>query len=699
MSNPTFHVRDLIHQSEVETWKMVQTYPLAQPIDIVFDDGTLTVNVRTTFISWYFWQLFKHYPNTPIVMRHHLQCHHFDSSAFNKLATIIIGDIRLSEDVDFNTMSVHVMDVLNTLYNSAVANLGDWVATIDATDYVEILYHPEVERQRQACIDKGTPSAISELYKNLPKTIEADDFLPHNAIKADVEMRNSKVNQVMQCVAVIGFRTDIDGHVFSDPIFSCYGTGLKNMAHVMMESRAASKALLAARDPITATEYFNRRMQLLDQSIVGMAYHLPKFEEDIRIRKMIPQATNCGTRDTLPWKIYPGNEKNVIGRYYYEVDPLEHRNAPLYCIETMEQAKALVNKNIFLRTPLMCDAKKDNCLCHICFGQLADTIPHMSNVGHIAAYVLGAIISQKTLSAKHYTASAEVIAIHLEPTDMKYIQLDPKRNELIYLYNKNMFGQVSLLMHMDDVGDLTQAMNADDVRELSIDKITSLTRVGIKQVTEDFEETEWVTVSDASRHSSLSYAMLEYIKKHNYTMSGSKCIEVSLKDWNFNDVAFQLPKKQLNTLDFMKRLAKMIEDGPKGIDKKGLDPSNPKDLSTFLKKVTKFAWSEISVPMVYLETTILSTLVENIEEHDYRISSNNYKRDFSSVADIIKNRSIGEGLTFEEQSNILVDGSSYDHERPRTPHTYDALFYSKPPYYLLQYPEYAKEFDKVWGNK
>ena len=136
----------------------------------------------------------------------------------------------------------------------------------------------------------------------------------------------------------------------------------------------------------------------------------------------------------------------------------------------------------------------------------------------------------------------------------------------------NKYEDVTILLPVEAVTNLAQAMSTTNLRELSIFKVSHLSKVGIKYTDDDEEIMDFATVSGPSRPSSLTLDFLEHIRKVGYSQENPKHIEVSLKGWDFNKPAFQLPQKQINMLDFMKQFSSMLESDGNSSIKKGLDP-------------------------------------------------------------------------------------------------------------------------------
>ena len=231
-------------------------------------------------------------------------------------------------------------------------------------------------------------------------------------------------------------------------------------------------------------------------------------------------------------------------------------------------------------------------------------------------------------------------------------------------------------------------MSTTNLRELSIFKVSHLSKVGIKYTDDDEEIMDFATVSGPSRPSSLTLDFLEHIRKVGYSQENPKHIEVSLKGWDFNKPAFQLPQKQINMLDFMKQFSSMLESDGNSSIKKGLDPNNPEDLVAFLRTIYEYSHSHnVHINVTYLSIATLALLVRSVENNDFRIPSDYSNAEFASSSSIMHQRSIGAALAFEEQGNVILNSKSYLKEH-RVPHPMDAMFINQP----------DEQYFKKWGK-
>ena len=661
--------RDILALTEDDLWAWEKSHDPTVPVKIEFDavdvggvlyDGLVgTYSIQSTVLSWYIWKIHRLYPETPLLDNHHIGGYNFTSKSIPDIMTRIVNTLIPTYwgRISFEELGKDVLVVENDIYNMVINHLGEYVGTMDATDFIELFYNEDIKTARENCISDGSARAIRELYEAIPRIVDHKDFLPNNAIADNIRLRSTPMGQIIQSIGIRGKVTDIDSSVFPNTIFGSFGSGINDIADFIVESRSASKALIFQKDPIRDTEYFNRRLQILNQTV----------------RWVVPG--DCGSTKYLSWHVQPGDLKSLAGRYYRDDD------GKLKVIDiTKSSTNRLVGKTILLRSPTTCNHGSRYGVCHTCLGNIALTIPLGANVGHLAAYIIGEKTTQPVLSVKHLDDSAEIKEIALDLNDLKYVRLSSKRNELI-MFNSNLAKKrnLTILLPVENVGNLTQAMATDKLSELSIYKISKLEKIGVKYEVEKEGMTivDWVMVSGPSRLSSLSIPFLEHIKKVKYFQEDSKYIEVRLDGWDYNQPAFQLPLKQINMLDFMAHFSDMIECGPKDKAKRGLDPSNPADLVSYVRSLYEYSSQYIDVPLVYLEVTTLGLMIRSGSEHDYRIPEVDEPAEFASADNIMLSRSVGSALAYMEQANTIYNPNSYKQEH-RVPHPMDVLFCPDP---------------------
>lgn len=670
----TLDARSVLTLTEDQLWDLDEQYEPSEKIIISFDDVDMAgCTIRETIISRYFWELLVLYPEAPLLAKHHLHEERMGGSTPITHMTRIVKTIieTYGNRLNYDVFTKQIYQTMNNVYNMVVERLGAFIESMDARHYVEVLNHPEIQAIRQKCIEGGTPKHIRELNEEIPKLLKDPNFLPGNPQAETVRQKTVSVGQALQCIGIIGIRTDIDSTLFREPILECFATGTKNIWDFMKESRSASKALMFQKDPIRDTEYFNRRLQLLFQVI----------------QHLIPG--DCGSQYTIPWEVQSGDLEGLNGKYYYD------DNNTLHCINPKDtKSLSLVGKTIRLRSPTVCLHTARGAVCECCAGRISKSIPHGTNLGHVAAYSIGEKITQNVLSTKHLDGSAEIKDIDLDKEDIKTVHLSKTDNTIIKLQKRLQKHQdLRLVLSVDEVSNLPQIMEARNIDGLSIFKISRLSKVGVRFWEEDTEALNWAVVSGPSRPSSLSRPMIKYIRENRYKQHDTKFIEVDLSKWDFDQPAFVLPQRQINMLDFMKAFAQMLECNPNEKDsvKKGLIASKPEDIATYIRAVYEFSSQYIHIPIMYLEIATLALMIRSSEHEDYRLVDVHGDRDWASNSAIMQKRSMSGALAYEEQANTILNSKSYT-KINRPSHPMDALFMPNlNPAFFNKWKDYFKD--------
>lgn len=665
--NNLLSARHILNLSEEDLWLLDNQYPPKEKLQIQFDDVISLATIREVIVSRYFWNLHVLYPELPLLAKHCLgETHMQAKTPVNHMTTIMGTILETYPDVDMDALARNIYITMNVIYNMVVAKLASYVDTMDARDYIEVLYHPDINAARERCISIGTAKAIEDLYDRILDIVSVEGFLPGNSLIEDLRQKLSSTGQVLQFIGMIGYRTDIDSSRFDKPIMESFTTGLNKIGDFMKESRSASKALMFQKDPIRTTEYFNRRLQLLLQTV----------------RYLVPG--DCGSTETIPWEVQPDDLKALTGKYY-----IDEEDGKLYSIRPKSvRSMLLQGKMINLRSPTRCKLTSHNAVCEVCAGRIASMIPKGTNLGHVAAYTMGEKITQTVLSVKHLDGSTKIREIDLDENDRRYVRLSTDRAEIIKFQKKWKGKEITLLLPVEHVTNITQAMAANNLNALSIFKISRLWKVGVRYLDDDETVFDWVTVSGPSRPSSLTHAFLSYIKEYGYVQENPKYLEVSLTHWDFDQPVFQLPQKQINMLDFMNELSNMIEGSAKETTKKGLNPGNRDDISAYLRSLHEFCSEHISIPLTYLEIATLALLIRSEANNDYRLIDYKDQGDWASSSSIMLSRSVGSALAYEEQLKTFLSQQSYD-KKHRQSHPIDAIFLPNldPDFFKKWYPE------------
>lgn len=627
----TYNARELIAMTKEQVWSL----PNEQVI-LIFDDGELKTHARANIISWYYWEMHRQYPTAPIFKSHHMGNGHYTPNVHLNLSSNIMWDIyfALNEVPSVDHLCRLVYGITGELYNDMTYRLESHVTTVSLLDYVEIHEHP-VSKEVKATT-KPTDDSISDAYATMKHLLYKTKEMPTNNITKFCRADLVSAGQVVQSVAPRGFVTEIDSRIFRHPIMNSYMEGMLSLQDSLVESRSGAKALLAQKDPLEHTEYFNRRMQLGCSVIQNL--HMG----------------DCGTKRTVKFKVQSESLPQLAGKYY-----LDEEEGTLAVVGVKD--KHLIGKSIKLRSSMVCEHKDPYGVCSTCMGQLALSVPRGTNIGHVAATELCAQVSQAVLSTKHLDVSSSAVSIDLSEHDRKYVYIG-QSGDKIYINKPKKFTKMSLVVDSADVKHIGDISRIDDVTELSSTKMSSCRYIKLVIENEDMEDVVLLNVSSGKNLSSLSLDMLMHLKESGWELNGDGHYVIDLTGWEYTKAILILPMKHMNMLDFMDIIKVMVESTSKSKEEIGGDHKRLMDydsLSYALTDLHLIVAEKIRVNIAHLEIIIRSILIRDDTKCDHRMPLPNTPVLFGSYRANMENRSLSGLMAFEAQSKALRRAESY----------------------------------------
>jgi hypothetical protein len=617
-----------------------------QLVNIRFDDGELLTGWRATIYSWYMWRYHAVYPTTPLLIKHHIGNKRLTRDTHVKTMTKCLWS---AFDASNGTLDVEVLckmayDITNDMFNDS-EYVEEWITTLSADDFIEILDHPKIKELN----DNTQENAISigATYKGITAILKDEHELSDNRLANAVKSNLVKLGQALQCVGPRGYLTDLDSHRFDKPVMGSYGGGIYDLYGSGVESRSGAKSLVYNKELIKDTEYFNREMQLLGQTILGL------IDGD------------CGTTRTLPKVIQDANDlRNLDGKYYVTENGLR----------TISGADIhLIGQKVQLRAVSLCETPHRGYLCKTCYGDLSLSIPRGTNPGHVSTTEVGRSITQKVLSNKHLDQSSMIEAIVLDNHDKQFLKV--MRNGAKLGLADGLHGlPVSITFPRECTPYLADINSVEEIAEHSLPRYSQINSVVMNVLRKGgIMESAGVNVSVSSRIGYFTAPFLKHIKTVGWTITSNGDYEVTLNGWDVARPIFALPMKQMNMLDFKKEVEGMIKRSKKFPAGKGSpDLSNPQVLSDEICALYDLLNKRIGANFVHVEVIMHATLIVSEEGRDYRIPHPWEHREFGRFTDILKFRSMSAALAYEKQVDALNNPVSYLIKQ-RMSHTYDAV--------------------------
>lgn len=678
--------RNFMNQDIVAEWPLPD-----EKLEIEFDDGVLTTTTRRTALSWFCWELHRKFPRTPLNVSHHVGNSFPSAETIPRTISNIMRDLHYTYFTPGVEHSNHdacydredawrvVKDIGNEIYNQLSINLEEWQVSINAFHLLELFDYPPIVEVRQAV--RPNQLSITTAYDRATEILMKDPAILHNPIVRGLRSKQIKIAQFLQILICRGYLTDIDQVIFRKPITTGYFEGLTQLHDIMIESCSAKKALMFTKKPLRIVEYFNRKMQLSTTVVDKLIW------DDCGSDKYAEIPVDSVILQHLEGKIYLGADGKL--------KPIRAED------------RHLVGKTIQMRSGMFCRHRGEGAVCHVCFGELAWSVPRETSLGHVCATELCREGSQRTLSVKHLDGSSVVEEIVIPEEYLPYIDIcaaDPEETDTLVSeagdppammkaqkkteellgeelptsakessllkFNPRLKKMKPILIlaatpdkNMENGAGLVSINKETAIERLNIHRFTSFREVQIK-VTNLREETTcvFVPVSQGARLASLSRVMLYYIQEHGYTVDehGNFCIDLS--EWDFAQPSFSLPRRHASTLDFMAAVEAFIRSPAKKSERNGFSGkmlTGYDDPVAALLDFSDLVNSKLRVNVAHLEVILLSLMRPADDLDDYGLPPFDRPSKFEEHRTLMQYRSSGVQLAYERQPDMIEDPDSY----------------------------------------
>lgn len=633
------NIRDVFNMPYDQVWALTPGEYV-----YVFDNSEeLQCNHKHIILDKYMLDLFKYYPNTPIVPKcsvaYTLKNSYYTSDTHIKTLENIFKHIceynNLLSYSQKEQLVKAIYEIFNNIYNQVVARISDCVSTIDATDFVEIVKNEDISYIHENL--QHNPEGIDKAYKQIKFTMLNYPNKTNRFVKA-YRAKSINENQANQCIGPRGFVTDLDRTVFKMPIVNGFIKGMGSLFEIMAESRTAAKSLNANDRHIQISEYTSRRLQLLSMVV----------------EKVVD--TDCGSDEYMDILVTPTNLENMKGKYYLD------ENNQLKALDGTE--KHLIDKNIKIRTILGCKLNNQHHVCAVCLGKVSQNFLNNSNLGYTMTSYLMEKTTQSILSTKHLTHSVRKSTIVLEGLANKYFRADQDNN--IYLNKELDTKDLFIILPNNRLNKLVDVLNIPNTN-VALSKIGELDEVCLFRAKTSTKPKDYdtVVISYKDRLSTITKEFLEHIKSSSVGSDARGNFIVPLENFDKNNPIFHNTLKETNVVSFVNKISSIIETNKDKI-------TNPYEK---LQLLFKHVLDNFSCDLSILEVLIYSTTVFNSYLNDYRLGRKSVHKSCESKSNIFKFRSMGQLLPFEEQIRYIVhDAHIVFDSKNRIKHPMDTLF-------------------------
>jgi len=653
--------RSLLNYTTDQLWEI-----LTGDFTLVFEDGEINTNAKETLYSAYSWRFHKEYPNTPLLMRHHVQHTLAGGKLGSKTHLKLLGDVMwTTHDVYIgeldgielrDTLSRIVYELTNVMYSDLSYRVEADVVSLDIVDFIEIMSYPEVDK----VLSNLTPdqASIDRSYAVLTDILTSPDKLPHNPVVRAVQANLVDRNQVLQCLGPRGYLTDIDSVIFNTPIMRGYVAGLRSVHDSMIESRSSAKSLFFSKSPLEDAEYFSRKLQLLCQIVKNL------------------HPGDCGSQKYLTWHLrgpevengvvlYKGDLAYLEGKYY-----LDQESNTLLAVKKTD--KHLYGKTIQIRSVVAgCLHPDPHGLCSTCFGELSYSVPENTNIGHMCATSMTEKSSQSVLSVKHSDGSSVITGIVLPIEFKEFLMVSDDQSSYV-LPETLKSRSPKLIVQQAEASGLTDISLRDDVLDLNITRVSAITVVGIR-TTVGFDvngleviEVVPIPVSLNKRLASFTYSLLEHIKLYGWEVDDKGNVIINMDNWDYKKPIMTLPLKHFNMSDHSEDIAKIIESRVDDLSKRAEDGSPEATLIELYDLVN----SKLNVNLAVLEIIIYGAMAVDAVNNNFDLPKPWTTKCLGVSGSTITGRSLSAAMGYERHRETIINPASFFSEH-RPSHVMD----------------------------
>ena len=618
--------------------------------DVEFDDGVRRMTSRELILSHYFWRVHLEFPGTPMLLEHSVYADSWTSSTHFKIETSLLDSMHIDIDTsEIWSLAKVFYEINNAIFNMEGTRLTEYVTTGSLYDICSVLRNRRIKTAKDsyhAAIAAEEPTETMEAEIQKVHTVVEDvlykdkDELSGNNIKLLTSVDIFSKGQVLQLLGIRGYLHDIDNGVFSQPIHTGYAEGMNTVYDQAIESRSGTRAQMNNKGPLEDSEYYNRKMQMCGSITTRAADH------------------PCVGFETIKTYVDTGDLTLLKGKYHML------NGQPVMIWNTVEH---LVGKTIDLRTITGCGSSNVQHVCPICTGWSYKIVPPVTNIGHAFISALCAIISQLILSTKHYEASKAAMRLLLEQNSVKWLKIFASNSNTIFLTLQAARRNPILRFSTDGLSRLGNILNID-IEDLSVGTITSCKMMNIRASKEGVGMglDDDIKLEIVGSGCSFSGELLEYLKINGWVNHG-KYIEFTLTDWDYKKPLLLVPYKGDNVTLFFKEVSGFVMPAEKSISK----ITNYRTRSAAVSELTRIIRQRVNVNIVLIEMFVRACMV--VSDNDVNLPHSTGPFKFTSLANVLKARSLSPMLIFEGQYNQLLNPSWYE-DKPRHEHMLDQLW-------------------------
>ena len=609
-------------------------------------------------LSSIIWDVYRKHPEVPLSDVFYIEpedC--FTDTLMRKIFFAIIRPTMNRKDIDKEAVWRSCYQSYNALYNFAVSDLLPYIDSIDSFAVMDLLNDPEIREMNNKI--QNYEADVESGYALLKKKLRSKEH-KNNAISRAHIYGTVPLAQLNQSFVAIGQTTDIDSVVYMNEIRRGFAMGYPDINSLAKASRSAAKALLFNKDPVAASEYLNRKLQLVGNYIVQLIQH-----------------HDCGTTD-YHTVVLPEDDKTFEK---YEGVTLVLPNGKTRPIEAWDTD--LKGKRVNIRTTMCCRELEHQSVCSTCYGSIAYSIvegkdpdngDYGANPGHMSTTAICGPATQGVISTKHLDFIRCVINLVLPPEDAKYLELHQSLDSL-KMKEKHKGKHIQLQLDGEEARGLIGLVYMNSIEGINLNYVSSLTSCDFVTIGDDgyMTDVSGATLTRQATNAALSLSMLKYIKTHGWATVGKR-ISIDLKDWDYTKPMFTYQLKHENMSAYVSRLELFIRSTLR-------DEPNKRDRRSRLMRLTRFddpteallagiqlITEKLDVNVAHIATVLAASRVMDPDNGDWRIANGLYRGKFVSHDEIISHRDLAAAVLYQEQAKVITNPRSYlERNRPVSP--------------------------------
>ena len=654
---------------------------------VVFHDGELVMPGHRICYSWFFWDFHRKYPGLPLRTTHAATGPANANLHLDLLGRCLFDcyDVYCYKGgVDLEVLSYLAYCIFNRLYNFAVQHLPEYVTSLSALDYLEIMYHPRMIEitQRLKYADFVGEQQVRLAYAQTKALLNDPAELRRNQIAKATRASAVRIGSTLQALTARGIATEADDRMFRNVITTGYAEGLETLEDVAKDSCSAKKSIMFQQRPMEQSELNNRLGQLAAakfstlygehwEEVISpthkdfepaMAYLLDNLTDADRV-SILEKAfdengeknpikrlhvSDCGSKTYMPQTISSEGHLEDFEGIFYKLNVDDPDDHSLGIVKTSDSH--LIGRTILVRSVFHCDHRKfdPNACCITCYGELGLSLPRGTNVGHTSSATTHGDASQLVLSNKHEDASANAEQLRLSSFTMRYVSSNMP--DKLKISRRMKARSYKMCIPISQCCDLLDLHYVDDVKLLMHTRMSCLTHAGFIVQEGDSIEQATVEIASDTRPASFTYEFLGYLKKVGWTAnSDTNHYVIDMSGWDIDQQVFDIPRKQFSTPDYVASIMKLLDSGL-------IEYETP---SQFIMALHDKLRMKLRINWSHIQSISYSSYANNPVEHDYRLPLAGTVGHPVKRSSNIKGGSITTVMAYQGQQPTIFNAKSY----------------------------------------